>query len=145
LVAVGIHGKAYMHLGALSSQEWRKLSTRFECSGFPLSLSSAARSIVNHVLPHVPHFRWTKPGAKSKSSKPEAHGIENDLLSFAETTLHFTILHCDSCGKDDLCLSLEVSLAKILSSCGSLCDDDPIKDRRTRFIAHVCGKGYERL
>lgn len=54
----------YAFRGAVQSG-MEKIAGRFECTGFPLSLSfRCPEAIVNHVLPHVPHFRWTKPGGK---------------------------------------------------------------------------------
>lgn len=65
LVAVGDPWQSiYAFRGAVQSG-MEKISKRFTCNGFPLSLSfRCPEAIVNHVKGHVPHFRWTKPGGK---------------------------------------------------------------------------------
>lgn len=65
LVAVGDPWQSiYAFRGAVQSG-MEKISERFGCNGFPLSLSfRCPEAIVNHVKGHVPHFRWTKAGGK---------------------------------------------------------------------------------
>ena len=69
----------YAFRGAVQSG-MEKIGERFNCTGFPLSLSfRCPEAIVNHVLPHVPHFRWTKPGGKVEVLKDlELEEIKDD-------------------------------------------------------------------